>query len=89
MAIIRILCPTVHDFSPKTLRIGLVSIFLSYELILYFWYKHLVDEGEERIQIPLKVGHHRHTSETPMLVQHWMLVWYICSFVIFHGIRTK
>ena len=50
MAIIRILSPTVHDFSPKTLRIGLVNIFLSYELILYFLYKHLVDEGEERIQ---------------------------------------
>ena len=43
----------------------MVSIFFSYELILYFRYKHLVDEGEERIQIPLKVGHNRRTSETP------------------------
>ena len=43
----------------------MVSIFFSYKLILYFRYKHLVDEGEERIQIPLKVGHHRRTSKTP------------------------
>ena len=35
--------------------------FFSYKLTLYFSYKHLVDEGEERIQIPLKVGHHRRT----------------------------
>ena len=26
----------------------MVSIFFSYKLILYFRYKHLVDEGEER-----------------------------------------
>ena len=57
----------------------MVSIFFLYKLILYFRYKHLVDEGEERIQIPLKVGQHRRTSETPfkwrfaggpMLAQH-------------------
>ena len=53
--------------------------FFSYKFILYFRYQHLVDEGEERIQIPLKVGHHRCTSKTPfkwrfaggpMLAQH-------------------
>ena len=62
-----------------SIRIGMVSIFFSYKLILYFRYKHLVDEGEERTQIPIKVGHHRCTSETPfkwrfsgglMLAQH-------------------
>ena len=63
----------------KPIRIGMVRFFFSYKLILYFRYKHLVDEGEERIQIPLKVGHHRCTSKTPfkwrfagrlMLAQH-------------------
>ena len=45
------------------------------------------------VQIPLKAGHHRPTSETLikwrfagvlMMAQHWMLA---CSFVIFRGSR--
>ena len=45
----------------------MVSIFFSNKLIQYFRFEHLVDEGEEKTQISLKVGHHRRTSETPFI----------------------
>ena len=45
----------------------MVSIFFSNKLIQYFRFEHLVDEGEEKTQIPLKMVHHRRTSETPLI----------------------
>ena len=51
----------------------------------FFFLFTFVDEGREmRIQMPLKVGHHRPASET-ILGRHWRLG----GFVIFQGIRTS
>ena len=56
----------------------------------------LVDEGE-RIQIPLKAGHHQHIRETPfkwhlaggpIMAQQCRALACYC-FIIFQGIRTS
>ena len=45
----------------------------------------LVDEGRREDPNTTKLCF----ADAPLIAQHYMLAWYICSFVIFQGIRTS
>ena len=63
-----------HARIQKVLSVGVLGVQHNQYNIFFWWL--------ERIQIPLKAGHHRPASETPF--ECWLV-----SFVTFLGIQTR